>query len=296
MEIKLIELYCLICRLYDSNKVLKHQRLSNFKPRFTDRELVTCYFFAMLNNQNTKQEIYDYTARHWGAWFPDLPSYQAFSYRLNNLAADFALIFNHLLAAKLATAQAWSEDSIIDSFPVIIKRGKLSKTCAIAADVAAFGYCSSKDLYYYGVKLHSLAVRRLKSLPLPSSVFLSSAAKHDLTAFKEANPQVLTKNLFADKAYKDSQLKADLMSRGVALLTPCKRRRNDPAQSSMNRCGRDLFRLSDNRSKVFFIGSMTKPIIKTHQEFVQAKACSFIVTANSLLPVCFFVSTLDSHS
>jgi len=230
MEIKLIELYCLICRLYDSNKVLKHQRLSNFKPRFTDRELVTCYFFAMLNNQNTKQEIYDYTARHWRAWFPDLPSYQAFSYRLNNLAADFALIFNHLLAAKLATAQAWSEDSIIDSFPVIIKRGKLSKTCAIAADVAAFGYCSSKDLYYYGVKLHSLAVRRLKSLPLPSSVFLSSAAKHDLTAFKEANPQVLTKNLFADKAYKDSQLKADLMRRGVALLTPCKRRRNDPAQ------------------------------------------------------------------
>lgn len=230
MEIKLIELYCFICHLYDSNSVLKHQRLSNFKPRFTDQELVTCYFFAMLNNQHTKQEIYDYTARHWGAWFPALPSYQAFSYRLNNLAADFGLIFNHLLADRLAAAAAWSEDSIIDSFPVMIKRGKLSKTCSIAADVAAFGYCSSKDLYYYGVKLHSLAIRRLKSLPLPSSIFLSSAAKHDLVAFKEENPPVLTKNLFADKAYKDSQLKADLMSRGVALLTPYKRRKHEPAQ------------------------------------------------------------------
>lgn len=230
MEIKLIELYCFICHLYDTQSVLKHQRLSNFKPRFTDQELVTCYFFAMLNNQHTKQEIYDYTARHWGAWFPALPSYQAFSYRLNISAADFGLIFNHLLADRLAAAAAWSEDSIIDSFPVIIKRGKLSKTCAIAADLAAFGYCSSKDLYYYGVKLHSLAIRRLNSLPLPSSIFLSSAATHDLVAFKEANPPVLTKNLFADKAYKDSHLKADLMSRGVALLTPCKRRKNEPAQ------------------------------------------------------------------
>lgn len=78
--------------------------------------------------------------------------------------------------------------------------------------------------------MHSLAVRRLKSLPLPSSIFLSSAAKHDLVAFKEENPPVLTKNLFADKACKDAQLKSDLMSRGVALLTPYKRRKNDPAQ------------------------------------------------------------------
>lgn len=116
MEIKLIELYCFICHLYDSNSILQHQRLSNFKPRFTDHELVTCYFFAMLNNQHTKQEIYDYTARHWGAWFPALPSYQAFSYRLDNLTDTFGLIFNHLLANKLAAAAAaWSEDSIIDS-------------------------------------------------------------------------------------------------------------------------------------------------------------------------------------
>lgn len=185
----------------------------------------------MLNNQHTKQEIYDYTARHWRTWFPALPSYQAFSHRLNNLAVDFCLIFNCLLENKLsAVVEDWSEDSIIDSFPVIIKRGKFSKSCPIAADLAAFGYCSSKDLFYYGVKLHSLAIRRVKSLPLPSSVFLSSAAKHDLTAFKEQNPPVLTKNLFADKAYKDAELKADLSRQGITLLTPYKRQKNEPAQ------------------------------------------------------------------
>jgi hypothetical protein len=54
MEIKLIELYCLICHIYDTQSVLKHQRLSNFKPVFTDQELVACYFLAMLNNQHKK--------------------------------------------------------------------------------------------------------------------------------------------------------------------------------------------------------------------------------------------------
>ena len=74
MEIKLIELYCLICYIYDKQSVLKHQRLSNFRPSFTDQELITCYFFAMLNNQQNKREIYDYIRHHWLMWFPSLPS------------------------------------------------------------------------------------------------------------------------------------------------------------------------------------------------------------------------------
>jgi hypothetical protein len=210
---------------------LKQQRLSNFKPVFTDQELVTCYFLAMLNNQRQSREIYDYISHHWLSWFPNLPSYQAFNARLNNLAADFCLIFNLLLQAKLAAPNPdFSEDSLIDSFPVMLKKGKCAKDCRTAAPVADFGYCASKDVYYYGVKLHNLAIRRFKTLPLPVSVFLSSAATHDLTAFKEQSPQVSTKNLFADKAYSDAELKLDLQLQGVQLLTPYKKKRNEPLQ------------------------------------------------------------------
>lgn len=231
MEIKLIELYCLICHIYDSQSILKQQRLSNFKPKFTDQELVTCYFLAMLNNQRQIREIYDYISRHWGAWFPDLPSYQAFSYRLNNLAADFALLFDVLLQAKFEKPQTdFSADSLIDSFPVMMKRGKRAKACQTAQEVADFGYCASKDIYYWGVKLHNLAIRRFKRLPLPVTIFFTPASKHDLTAFKQQNPWVPTKILFADKAYADEDLKLDLESKGVTLLTPYKRKKNEPLQ------------------------------------------------------------------
>lgn len=231
MEIKIIELYCLICQIYDSNAALKEQRLSNYKPRFTDQELITCYFLAMLNNHKQIREIYDYLARHWRDWFPDLPTYQAFNYRLNNLSAAFAVIFNALLQNRRHLWQFdLTDDSLIDSFPVMMSKGRKAKRCRTAGEIADFGYCSSKDTYYYGVKLHNLAIRRVKRLPLPVQVFLTSASTHDLTAFKEQNVPVPTRNLFADKAYSDTELKSILAAQGVNLLTPYKPKKNEPLQ------------------------------------------------------------------
>ncbi len=75
-----------------------------------------------------------------------------------------------------------------------------------------------------------LAIRRLKTLPLPVCLFLSKASKHDLTAFKQQNPIVPTPHLFADKAYADEELKQTLANQGVTLLTPYKKKRNDLPQ------------------------------------------------------------------
>lgn len=232
MEIKLIELYCLICHLYDTQIVLKHQRLSNnSKPVFTDQELVTCYFFGMLNNQYQQQKIYDYIANHWRDCFPDLPTYQAFNNRLNTLATHFAVITDMLLKEKHRVLNLiGTEDSLIDSFPVMLKRGKNAKSGRVASEIADLGYCSSKDIYYHGVKLHNLAIRQSKSLPIPFQMFITETSKHDLTAFKEANPKVPTQNLFADKAYKDNELKLHLEENGVTLLTPPKKKKNDLPQ------------------------------------------------------------------
>ncbi len=232
MEIKLIELYCLICHFYDTQSVLNQQRLSNnSKPAFTDPELVTCYFFGMLNNHYQQQKIYDYIANHWHECFPDLPTYQAFNNRVNNLAAHFAVITDLLLSEKhrLLDLSA-TEDSVIDSFPVMLKRGKNAKSGRVARGCADFGYCASKDIYYWGVKLHNLAVRQTRSLPVPFQLFLTAASKHDLTAFKEQSPTVPTRYLFADKAYKDKELELILESRGVTLLTPPKKKKNDLPQ------------------------------------------------------------------
>lgn len=204
--------------------MFNQQRLSNIKPKFTDQELVTCYFFGMLNNQYQQQKIYDYIANHWRECFPDLPTYQAFNNRLNNLASHFVVITELLLSKKHRFPDLrLTEDSLIDSFPVMLKRGKNAKSGQVASSIADLGYCASKDIYYHGVKLHNLAIRQIKTLPIPFQLFLSKASKHDLVAFKEENLTVPTRNLFSGKTYQDEELKLALKETGVTLLTPPKK-------------------------------------------------------------------------
>ena len=122
METKLIELYLLICRLYDTRPVLKQQRLSNnHRPLFTDEELLTIYLFGHMQGLTTQRRIYDYTRQHWRAWFPHLPGYQAFNRRLNRLALSFEQLITETLAFEVARLAAHS-DRLVDSMPISLAK------------------------------------------------------------------------------------------------------------------------------------------------------------------------------
>lgn len=132
METLLIELYLLICRLYDTQPVLKQQRLSNnHEPLFTDEELLTIYLFGHMQGFTTQRRIYDYIRRHWRGWFPALPAYQSCNYRLNRLAPACELLVEELLtnAAWQVTA---SDDRLIDSMPVMLARGRRANRARVA--------------------------------------------------------------------------------------------------------------------------------------------------------------------
>ena len=227
MEQQLITLYLLVCDFYDNQPGLKYQRLSNFRPRCTDEELLTIYLFGHLQGFQQQRRIYEYVRRHWHQWFPALPSYQAFNRRLNLLAPAFEQLISTTLEDSVVQL-AQTSDRLIDSMPIILAKGTRSGTARVAQDVADKGFCSSKSSYYYGVKLHTIALRRTKQLPLPALVHLSRASQHDLSAFRELDPALGEGVLFGDKAYADEETKTVLRERGTYLVTPYKRKRNEP--------------------------------------------------------------------
>lgn len=227
MENKLIALYLLVCRLYDTEAVLKQQRLSNFKPAFTDEELLTMYLFGHLQGHTTHRRIYDYVMVHWRAWFPRLPSYQAFNRRVNELAPAFELFINRQLTKAGRQVEA-TADRLLDSLPVMLAIGTRANRACVAPELADTGFCATKQIHYRGVKLHLLAARRARRLPFPERFALTRASQHDLAALRELNPTLGCYGLFADKAYADAETKAVLGARGTHLLTPYKRRRNEP--------------------------------------------------------------------
>lgn len=227
MEQQLIRLYLRVCRAYDNQSDLKYQRLSNFRPRFTDEELLTIYLFGHMQGFYQQRRIYDYARHHWRAWFPNLPSYQAFNRRLNQLAPVFEHLITETLAGQVRSLAAHS-DRLIDSLPISLAKWPRSGGARVASDVASQGYSATKRSYYYGVKLHTVALRRTNRLPMPALLHLSRASEHDLTVLRELDPDLGAGVLFGDKAYADEETRRELAERGTQLLTPYKRKRNEP--------------------------------------------------------------------
>jgi hypothetical protein len=66
------------------------------------------------------------------------------------------------------------ENSFIDSFPTVTCKGR-NRTGKVAREITDRGFCSTKNKYYYGLKLHLTAYRRKGTLPFPEMLALSAA-------------------------------------------------------------------------------------------------------------------------
>lgn len=185
------------------------------------------YLFGHLQGFTSQRHIYRYFAAHWREWFPWLPTYQAFNRRLQLLLPAFELLIDDHLRAAAQSEHLATADRLIDSLPVMLAQGTRANRARVARDVADVGFCATKQIHYCGVKLHVLAARRLSQLPLPERLFLSPASQHDLAALRAFDPQLRDCGLFGDKAYADTETKMAWQERGVYLVTPYKRKRNE---------------------------------------------------------------------
>ncbi len=276
MENQLIQLYLLVCQIYDNCSSLKAQRLSNFKPKFTDQELVTVYLFGHLNGLYQKKAIYRFLRNYWTDWFPVLPSYQAFCHRLNNLESSFQIISRELLES-MAVGQAGEVDHLIDSFPVMLAKSGFAHRARVAREFASVGYCAAKRMHFHGVRLHLLAQRRSGRLPMPSEVWFRAGNVHDLTAFKEHAVGLPNTSLFGDKAFCDAALKKQLKEQNTRLFVPLKKPK-----------GKDQNDTDKYHSRL--VSKFRQPIesfFKWLNDKTQMQTASSVRSANGLLLHCF---------
>lgn len=222
MENQLIRLYLWVCRTYDNHPCLKEQRLSNNnQPVFTDQELITIYIFGHFEGHYKVKSIYQHIKKYWRGWFPRLPSYQTFNYRLNLLENALKILLSEAMKENLEKSGE-SSDKVVDSCPVILAVGSRSTKAKVAREIANKSYCSSKQLWYHGVKIHFLGSRRIKKLPAAEQISLSSASTHDLIEFKPMTEVIIDSTVFGDKAYLDSDTAESLKEQNSRLCVPDK--------------------------------------------------------------------------
>jgi hypothetical protein len=223
MENQLIQLYLLVCHIYDTQSDTSFQRLSNnSKPVFTDQELVTIYLFGHLQGLFEKKAIHKLIEDYWRHFFPTLPAYQTFVARLNQLEPTFQTIGGYL--QKMLAGNFTPEiDRLIDSLPVMLAAGGHAYSARVAREVADVGYCASKRTYFHGVRLHTIAHRRSGRLPLPAQIWLREGSCHDLQSVREPEVSLPNSALIGDKAFVDPTFQAMLKEQQTTLYAPRKK-------------------------------------------------------------------------
>ena len=241
-EFKLIAMYFYISDIYDNELKYSCQRFSNnSEPDFTDQEVMTIYLYVMHIEQRYKiKQIYEYASDHLRSWFPLLPSYQAFNMRVNRLGEAFRLLAAHI-TGMFVPSDCASNESLPDSMPIITCSGK--RQGKVAREITDKGYCSTKGMYYYGLKLHTLAFHRPGRLPFPEQFHLTPASENDLNLFKQAWGEIENRIFFGDKIYHDSDyFKQAENSPNTLMLTPVKAvKGQSEALKQWDKAANDLF-------------------------------------------------------
>ena len=217
----LVKVYFFVCDAYENDLKCCVQRFSNNnRPRFTDQEILTIMIYGIgYEKRLTIRQVHDFTSRWLSGWFPQLPSYVSFVRRVNKLQSAFSRLLAMLLEDYAPESRSQSF-CMVDSMPVITCSAKRSGK--VAKEVTDKGYCSTKSLYYHGVKLHFLTSRIKGSLPVPEGFIITPASENDLAVFRDNWSGIENKVVFADKAYIDGQMQSDMLQNGSELLTPVK--------------------------------------------------------------------------
>lgn len=240
--VKLIKIYFYICERYEENLKYYCERFSNNEqPELTDQEIMTIYLYTIHEEQRFKvKQIHRFANEYLRTWFPKIGSYTAFNNRLNRLSEAFKQLVAPLLS-EFQPKDCCLDQSLLDSMPIITCSGRRSPK--VATELVDKGVCSSKGIYYIGLKLHALGFRRKNKLPFPEQLLITPASINDLYVFKEAWSGIINRCFFGDKIYCNKEffdhVEADKNS---TMLTPVKAVKGQTDwEKQFNKAADDLF-------------------------------------------------------
>lgn len=241
-ELNMIKLYCYICEKYNENLCWNVQRFSRNGNNgyITDVEIITIYIYCSCYEEKYQiKHMYKHIKNYWLSWFPKLPSYQCFTKRLNRLKDALS----HLMQLQMQDFSLPNDTLEVflgDSFPIMTCSHK--RKAKVALDLVSKGFCATKNLHYFGVKLHSIGLKRDKTIPFPQFLDISPASTHDLTALKDILQQSKQKIFVFDKAYISKEVEEEINKNKSVLLTPLKDKKGLPELlKQIDQAAKDLF-------------------------------------------------------
>jgi hypothetical protein len=136
------------------------------------------------------------------------------------------------------------DTSLLDSMPIITCSGK--RNASVARELVDKGYCSTKNMYYFGLKQHALSFSRPNHLPFPENIVITQASENDLNVYRQNRGYIINRSLYGDKIYNDTEF-FEYMSKinNTVMLTPVKAIKGQPETlTQRDKAANDLFSIS----------------------------------------------------
>lgn len=189
------------------------------KPQYPDSYVISLVIIRLLLGMNSERSFLRHLKNNHEHIFPKLPEQSWFNRKARKLQPVYQSI-----QQQLAMSHLQDNVRIIDSTPVpVLKpyRGNHSPRFA-RGNKTNYGYCASKQEYYFGVKLSLICTPE----GVITDIGIHSANTHDLTALKDMIEDIdlADTTLIGDKGYYDGELRTHLDNRAGRLVVPDKKR------------------------------------------------------------------------
>lgn len=207
-------LFVMIDDWYQSKGHRYVPRTAGRKAKFSNSEVLTLMLGAEYLPFPSENQYLGYMRANHSALFPDLLSQSQFNRRARGLSYLAEMLRRDWLIA-LAIEQ--EDIFLIDTKPLPVLGYKRSKRRSDFSDSAAYGYCASRKLYYFGYKL--VMITTLDGLPVVYG--LVAANTDERLAAEAVIDHIQNAVLIGDKGFIGVEWQAQMHEQtGNSIITP----------------------------------------------------------------------------
>ncbi|MCC4477340.1 IS982 family transposase [Limosilactobacillus reuteri] len=217
-----------LIRTFASKKFIDRRNVDNTKP--DDASIITLMCFRSIYNITTLRKLHQIALETLGK--NQISCYSGFTRRCKHLRKLLQIIRRGLLSLTTIT-----ETAIIDSYPLALCQPIRNHRASLFAGKANIGYNATKQVYFYGFKVHVLT--DLHGVILNYEV--APASIHDVKVAPELLETCPCPYVLGDVGYLSKQLRQNLARVGVELWTPFRsnmkgaQEHNDPTLKRLRR-------------------------------------------------------------
>ena len=220
----LLHIFVLVDDWYQEHAGFYRQGKPGQKPEFRDSEVMTIMLAMDFIPYPSERQFVEYVRANYLALFPKLLDQSQFNRRARAVAPLLEKFRQQWLLHLGVTS---TNSGLLDTKPVPVVGYRRSKKHSDFQGSAAYGYCASKKMYYFGYKL--VAICTLEDLPLLYD--LVPANMDERKAAEALLDELSGFSLFADKGFLGEDWQNDVYQRTSNQIWTLKRKNQSKQQS-----------------------------------------------------------------